>query len=99
MSESRGSELSRFRSSKRKYRHCPICGGENTFLSHGDFCTKTLVLVEYYEPDQIPVVNMRDPSTEEKSNGRHGKSAPSAGGHGAFGRGGNFSGRCYCSGT
>ena len=48
MAESRSSELSRFRSSMRKYRQCPLCGCENSITS-GPTCLRTLLLIEYEE--------------------------------------------------
>ena len=51
VSEMRSAELSRFRTSKRKYRLCPLCGGEN-FITGGPNCTKTLLLVEY-DPQEM----------------------------------------------
>jgi len=51
ISEMRSAELSRFRTSKRKYRVCPLCGGEN-FITGGPACTKTLLLVEYDLPPE-----------------------------------------------
>ena len=52
MSEMRSAELSRFRTSMRKLKNCPLCGGEN-FITGGHSCTKTLLLIEYDEEVQI----------------------------------------------
>jgi len=108
ISEMRSAELSRFRTSKRKYRMCPLCGGEN-FITGGSACTKTLILVEYDIPEEAPLPNepsaMPAMSTDIWAPSPAGnwaplpqaEAAPQPAGHGANGSGSFFKGECLCS--
>ena len=79
--EFRSSELSRFRNSRSKYRECPLCGYHNP-ITNDNFCTQTLLAVEYVDVDL----------EEDTSN-----IAPEPAGHGAQGPGGHYAGSCLCS--
>jgi len=107
ISEMRSAELSRFRTSKRKYRICPLCGGEN-FITGGAACTKSLVLVEYDIQDALLPSDPSDKSTifsdtwasppaNMWTTPLQPYAEPQPAGHGANGPGSFFKGECLCS--
>ena len=84
----RSSELSRFRNSKKKYRVCPYCGHHNSIISEN--CEKLLYMVEY-------MVDYNEFLGENTRVGRSILADPGIGGHGAFGPGGHYVGKCLHS--
>lgn len=109
LAEARSSEISRFRSSKRKTRSCPLCGFENVAHGNDNTCKNMLYLVEYNalpgEKDMVPYGNahpstpslriQQDEVTQRCS--QYVTHPPTPAGHGWAGRGGHFVGRCLCS--
>ena len=97
MSEMRSAELSRFRTSKRKYRACPLCGGEN-YITGGPTCSRILLLVEYDPlPELVPVSVATTARLASAVLAPVPLPVPARGGHGASGRGSFFQGECLCS--
>ena len=109
--EARSSEISRFRTSKRKTRQCPLCGVENP-ITVDSVCQSTLFCVEYnsspdeagddagpfegnVQPNNLMEENMQRQIDQKCRDNPNPTPAPA--GHAFEGRGGHFFGRCLCS--